>query len=165
MYGIIHYIVLATHILLGIMWVGGILFVGWAVFPVTNKMDYSSRQSFLVKLMQWVHHRFAAIGIAVIGTGILLGSVLGPVRSLETAFHTSYGQHLTLALVIGVVTLLWGVLVSYKFSMKILKHPVFWKMAKNGYPRLLNNAMRSVSVVSSVEVIGFVALLMIMLTF
>lgn len=39
MYWAIYQIVLGIHILLGIAWVGGILFVGWGVFPVAKKLD------------------------------------------------------------------------------------------------------------------------------
>ncbi|XKE96278.1 hypothetical protein LG326_08310 [Metaplanococcus flavidus] len=165
MYWMLHQIVLSIHILLGIAWVGGILFVGWGVFPVAAKMDTMSRQKLLVMLMQWIHHKFTFIGSGVILTGLLLGSVLGPVRDFDTAMNSAYGHNLILAFTVGVLTLLWGVFVSYRFSIKVLTHDTIWKMADNGYPRLLKNAMRSVTIVSGVEVVGFLSLMAIMLSF
>ena len=165
MYWIAHQIVLSIHILLGIAWVGGILFVGWGVFPVAKNLNHLSRQKFLVSLMQWVHHKFTLIGSGVIFTGILLGSVLGPVRQLDTALNSAYGHSLIMAFAVGILTLLWGTFVSYRFSMRVLTHDTIWKTAENGYPRLLKNAMRSVTIVSGVEVLGFVGLLAIMLSF
>jgi len=165
MYWAIHQIVLGIHILLGIAWVGGILFVGWGVFPVAKKLDTLSRQKFLVLLMQWVHHKFTMIGSGVILTGLLLGSFLGPVRELETALNSAYGNNLIMAFIIGVLTLLWGTFVSYRFTIKVLTHDTLWKMAEWGYPRLLKNAIRRVTIVSGVEVVGFIVLLAIMLSF
>ncbi|RNF40348.1 hypothetical protein [Planococcus salinus] len=165
MFWIVHQIVLSVHILLGITWVGGILFVGWGVFPAAEKLDYISRQRFLISLMQGVHHLFTLVGSGVIVTGVLLGTVLGPVRQLDSMFHSAYGHNLLMAFTVGVLTLLWGVFVSYRFSMKVLTHQTLWRMAENGYPRLLKNAMRSVAIVSGVEVLGFLGLVAIMLSF
>ncbi|WP_438314789.1 hypothetical protein [Sporosarcina sp. FA9] len=165
MYWSIHQIVLAIHILLGITWVGGILFIGWGVFPVAKKMDVLNRQKLLVGLMRWVHHKFTLIGFGVILTGLVLGSVLGPVRGMDTALNTAYGHNLILAFTVGVLTILWGTFVSYRFTIKVLTHDTLWKMAENGYPRLLRNAMRNVTIVSGVEVVGFISLLILMLSF
>ncbi|WP_040224973.1 hypothetical protein [Bhargavaea cecembensis] len=161
----IHQLVLGVHILFGIMWVGGILFVGWGVFPAMKRLDFASQQQFLQALMGWTHRLLSLIGAAVIVTGVALGTAFGPVREWSTLWNTSYGQHFILAFGLGLATLGWGALVSYRYSMKVIRDGTLWGLAGQGYPMFLNRALRRVTAVSGVEVLGFIALLAVMLSF
>lgn len=157
--------ILGIHIFLAIIWVGGILFVGWGVFPAVKALHYKYQQMFLYSLMKWSHNLFTLSGAAVIFTGILLATVFGPVKSWDILFNSVYGGRFLLALSIGILTLLWGSLVSYPFSMKVLTNTVLWEMADDGIDSYLKSSLRNVTVISGVEVIGFVGLLVIMISF
>ncbi|MET3575623.1 hypothetical protein ACFFIY_06190 [Bhargavaea ullalensis] len=161
----VHQMLLGVHILFGLIWVGGILFVGWGVFPAVKKLDFSHQQQFLESLMGWTHRLLSLAGAAVIATGVLLGTAFGPIREWGTLWTTSYGIHFMLAFGLGILTLGWGAFVSYRYSMRVIRNRTLWSMAGRGYPMLLNRAMRRVTAVSGVEVLGFVSLLVAMLTF
>lgn len=38
--------VLWLHIVIAILWVGGVMFVGWAVYPASNKLDRAQQRTF-----------------------------------------------------------------------------------------------------------------------
>lgn len=157
--------ILGIHIFLAMIWVGGILFVGWGVFPAVKVLHFQSQQKFLYSLMKWSHHLFTLSGAAVILTGILLATILGPVKSWDILLHSPYGKRFFLALIIGILTLLWGSLVSYRFSMKVLSNTVLWEMADDGMESFLKSSLRNVTVISGIEVVGFISLLAIMISF
>lgn len=112
----IHQLVLGLHILAAIAWAGGILFVGWGVFPTLKKFDYIEQQHILKTLMETVHMWLTAFGAFVIVTGILLGTVLGPIKQWDTLWQTSYGHKFLFALLLGIFALGWGAKVSYPLT-------------------------------------------------
>ncbi|WP_106496715.1 hypothetical protein [Lentibacillus sp. Marseille-P4043] len=162
MFWFIHQLLLGLHILLAIVWVGGIFFVGWGVYPTVKKMSISEQRRFLSSLMQWTHWLFTAAGIGVITTGILLGTVVGPIHNWQNVWNTTYGNIWFTALVIALFTLAWGVFVGYKQSMKVFADDVIWNKAESGDMKPLNKSMTMTTVAESVEVIGFIALIICM---
>jgi len=159
----IHQILKFMHILLGIAWVGGILFVGWGVYPAAKKLEISVRRKFLFALMKHTHLLFSLIGAGVILTGILLGTVLGPINNWNAIWHTTYGNIWFTALMISLITLFWGIFVGYKKTMRVLTNDHLWQLAETGEAEPLNKAMRAVTVLESVEVLGFMILLCCMI--
>jgi copper resistance protein D len=159
----IHQFVLGIHIFLAMIWAGGILFVGWGVFPAIKALSIKEQRNFLFRLMNHTHHLFTLAGAGVIFTGILLGTWLGPVKSLEDVFYTTYGNLWFSALCIGILTLLWGVFIGYTQTMRMLNNDTIWKMAEKGYKTPLSHAMVVTAAIESVEVIGFIILLTIMI--
>lgn len=155
-------ILLVIHIFLGIIWVGGILFVGWGVYPTVRKLKVSDQRTFLMSLMDWTHRLFTLVGLAVILTGILLATAFGPIKEWSYLCTTTYGSIFLAALIIGIATLSWGTLVAHKYTKKVLNDQSIWNMAVQGSPTLLNRDMFKVTLVTSVEVIGFIALIYLM---
>lgn len=158
-------ILLVIHILLGISWVGGIMFIGWGVFPATLSMSLGNQRKFLIKLMDWTHLLFTLIGSFVIYTGILLGTIFGPIRSFDVLFHTRYGNIWLTALIIGVFAFLWGVFVGYRGMMRVFKDDFIWKEAENGNKKPLIRRLIGLTIMESIEVIGFVILVVLMVLF
>src|SRR5690625_5246375 len=134
-------IVLTIHILLGIIWVGGILFVGWGVYPAVKKMKILDQRFFLSQMMKHTHILFSLAGAGVIGTGILLGVTFGPINQWEDLFTTSYGSLFFAALLISIATLVWGVLISYRVTMNMLLNDQLWAYADRGGMGPLQQAM------------------------
>jgi len=58
----IRQLLLTVHILLAVIWVGGILFVGWGLFPAARKLSYSVQQKLFVAVMEWTHWLFTLAG-------------------------------------------------------------------------------------------------------
>ncbi|WP_205599203.1 hypothetical protein [Oceanobacillus halotolerans] len=161
----LHQIVLSIHILLAITWVGGILFIGWGVYPVAKKLAYKEQQLFFQMLMKHTHWIFSLAGFGVIGTGIILGTVLGPLDSWHDVWNTRYGTIWVTALLVALFTLAWGVFVGYRQSMKVFRDNTLWENATRGNTKALNKAMMLTTILESVEVIGFLILLGSMMAF
>jgi copper resistance protein D len=163
MYWEIHQILIGVHISLGIFWVGGILFIGWGVYPATRILKVTEQRAFLLSLMQRTHIIFTLAGVGVITTGVLLGTVVGPIRSFDIIWSTRYGNIWFTALIIALFTLSWGMFVGYKKTMNVLKKDSIWQLAESGKTIHLQKAMLKTAVFESVEVIGFVAIIVCML--
>ncbi|SFD95914.1 hypothetical protein SAMN05216238_106149 [Lentibacillus persicus] len=153
---------LIVHILLAITWVGGILFIGWGVYPALRKMTFLQQRQILLALMQWSHKFLTGAGAGVILTGILLGTVFGPISQWGDIVDTRYGNIWFTALVIGSITLLWGIFVGFKQSIKVFGNTRLWQQADHGNKQPLFKALIKIALLESVEVAGFAALIMLM---
>lgn len=158
-------IILLIHILLAIVWAGGIMFIGWGVYPASLKLSLSIQRQFLIFLMKWSHHFLTLAGFFVVVTGILLGTVLGPIHSWNTLWNTTYGNIWLAALSIGIFTLLWGIFIGYREMMHIFTDDFLWKEAENGNKRPLVRELIRLAALESVEIISFVILIYLMISF
>lgn len=158
----IRQLLLAFHIFLAILWVGGVLFVGWGVFPAAQFLGYEIQRKFFHSLMQWTHWLFTALGSVVILTGILLGTAFGPISSWNNVFQTTYGNIWFTALIVGIFTLLWGVIIGYRYSMHVFNNIAIWKDAANGNNKTLIRSLTKLAAIESVEGFGFVILIYLM---
>lgn len=162
---ILHQAVLVIHILLAITWVGGVLFVGWGVFPAAKILSYEHQRIFFKNLMQHAHWILTSFGIGVIATGFMLGTLLGPIRSFEALITTPYGQKWLAALIIGCFTLIWGIAVGYREAMKVFSNKLLWIEAEAGNKVPLEDALLKMSILESVEIVGFIVLILLMVSF
>lgn len=155
---------LIVHILLAVIWVGGVLFVGWGVFPAAGTLSFKVQRHFFHALMKWTHWLFTLIGVGVIATGTLLGTVGGPLKSWNDVWHTTYGHMWATAFIVASFTLLWGISVGYTHSMKLFSENEIWvwQMAENGDKKPLNRSMVKIAAIEAVETIGFIILIAIM---
>ncbi|OZU87167.1 hypothetical protein CIL03_18385 [Virgibacillus indicus] len=158
-------IILLIHILLAIVWAGGIMFIGWGVYPASMKLSLSIQRQFLITLMKWSHHFLTLAGFFVVLTGIILGTVLGPIHSWNMLWNTDYGNTWLTALGIGIFTLLWGIFIGYREMMHIFTDDFLWKEAENGNKRPLIRELVRLAALESVEVISFVVLIYLMISF
>lgn len=163
MHWTIYQTVLWIHIFLAINWVGGLLFVGWGVFPAVRFLALRDMRRMLRAVMGHSHYLFTLAGAGVILTGTLLGTWLGPVKSFDAVWQTTYGTLWFAALTIGVLTLLWGTFVGYPRAMGVLSEDSLWEAAEAGNRRPLNRSLVILALVESVEGFGFVVLLTLMI--
>ncbi len=155
--------VLWLHIFLAIIWVGGLLFVGWGVFPATKALAVRDQRQMLLTLMKSSHRIFTITGTGVIVSGTILGTLLGPIKSWEILWQTSYGNQWLIAFLVGIGTLLWGSTISYRHTIKVLNADHLWILAEKGYKRFLNNSLFILALVAGVEFFGFVILITLMI--
>lgn len=160
---IIYQMLKGFHILLAIIWVGGVLFVGWGVYPAIRKMTFSNQRVFLSALMKHTHWLYTLAGTGVILTGVILGTVLGPIKHWSDIWNTSYGNTWISAFIIAIFTLSWGVFVGYKQASSVLSNDTIWDLAENGVKKPLYLALLKTAAVESVEGIGFIVLLTLMM--
>lgn len=154
--------VLWLHIVIAILWVGGVMFVGWAVYPASNKLDRAQQRTFLTALMKHTHWLFVIEGIGVIFTGILLGTILGPIDQWSDLYTTMYGRKFIAAFFLAVFVLLWGSLIGFRKTMNVLEDNTIWNLAKKDMCTPLNRAFRFTALVAGVEVIGFLGIIALM---
>lgn len=160
----IRQLLLFLHILLGIIWVGGVMFVGWGVFPAAKAIPFRQQRLFFTTLMKWSHWIFTGVGIGVIATGILLGVIFGPIQNTHVLFHTTYGVHWLAALIIASFVLLWGIVVGYRQAMRVFANESLWDKAEHGNTKPLSKSFFLIAVIEAVEVIGFIVIVYLMVT-
>src|SRR5690625_6150775 len=112
-------IVLFIHILLAVIWFGSVLFIGWGVFPTSNKLKPTDQRQFLINLMKWVHWPLTLTGLSVIITGIILGTYLGPLKNWNIIISKLYGNIFLTALIIAIFIIFRGVIINFIYSIII----------------------------------------------
>ncbi|RYG74539.1 hypothetical protein EU245_02185 [Lentibacillus lipolyticus] len=155
---------LIIHILLAITWVGGVFFIGWGVFPAIRNMTFARQRELLLAIMQWAHKLLAAAGCGVIGTGLLLGTVFGPISSWSDIWFTRYGNLWITAFIIGSLTLLWGIFIGFRKAISVCLDDALWNQADNGDKKPLFQALTKTAMLEFGEVAGFITLIVLMVS-
>jgi uncharacterized membrane protein len=96
------------HILCGIIWFGGYIFMDFVMWPALLRLPAAQAQAASKSLETFAGPLMATSGTLVILLGIILGTILGPVRSLGAAFTTAYGITGLVALLLAVFLTVWG---------------------------------------------------------
>lgn len=162
MLGSWHQWLLVVHIFFSVVWVGGILFIGWGVSPAAKDLLPQDRRSFFLALMQRTHRLFIMAGSGVIVSGLLLGTVTGPIHNWHAVWHTTFGLLWFLALTIASLTLFWGGFVSYRKSIALFADRIIWRKAESGDENILSKSFKNLAIIEAVETVGFIALIVIM---
>lgn len=162
---IFHQIILGLHILLAIFWVGGLSFIGWGVFPAIRHLKYVEQRDLLLAIMKWAHPLFTIAGLGVIFTGVLLGTVLGPIDHWNDIWNTRFGSLWLTAFIVASLSLAWGALIGYKQMEKVLNNKLLWIEADQGMKENLYRALLKLFLIESVEPLGFAVLIAIMVLF
>src|SRR5699024_6654800 len=147
------------------IWVGGILFVGWGLFPATKKFGFAMQRKILLAVMKWAHPFLIAAGFLVIVTGVLLGVVFGPLTHWGIILESSYCRKWLGSLIIGGFTLFWGTFVRFLQMERLFQTDFFWIEAEKGKRIPLFKELFRLAILESVEVLGFLVLLYIMIRF
>src|SRR5690349_17224994 len=91
------------HILAGITWFGGYIFMTFAVWPTLLRRPVAEARSFFVDFSKPVGSLMMISGTAVLLLGILRGTVFGSIRSFDVLLNTPYGITWLVALVLTLV--------------------------------------------------------------
>ena len=161
----LHQLVLGAHILVAIIWVGGVMFIGWGLFLAIRRWNFSDQRRILSEVMNWAHWPLTFAGVFVIVTGILLGTVLGPIHQWADIWQSRYGITWVTALLVGLFTLTWGVFVGNKMAIKLFFQKDIWENADSGDKRPLFRRLAMIAASESVEVIGFIILIYLMISY
>src|SRR5919112_2325367 len=96
------------HILLAILWFGNTLSLATITIPVLSRLPLVRQQEIGGPLGEQGLRVIDIVGPAVIILGIIRGTVLGPIRDLNTLLGTAYGLTWLVALVVAIGIYLWG---------------------------------------------------------
>ncbi|MBA3869121.1 MAG: hypothetical protein H0X30_08200 [Anaerolineae bacterium] len=100
------------HILFGITWFGGYIFMTFGVWPVLLLHPAAEARAFYMDLAQPVGKLMMISGSLVLLLGILRGTVFGIISSTDMLFNTPYGQTWLAALVLTIILTTHGAISS-----------------------------------------------------
>ncbi len=90
------------HVLLGILWFGYTLSVYFLIAPPLATMPEATVREIFGRLGAAGQRVFPVVGILVLLLGIVRGTLVGPIKSIEAAFTTAYGLTWLVALVVTI---------------------------------------------------------------
>ena len=96
------------HILSGVIWFGGYVLIDFALWPVLLRRPAAEARATLAALERYIGPLMAASGSLVVLLGIVRGTALGPIKSLDALLGTAYGLTWLTALVIALFLTIWG---------------------------------------------------------
>jgi uncharacterized membrane protein len=96
------------HVLLGILWLGNALALAVIVIPALNTLPVVRQREIGSALGVRSNRVFQVVVPLIIVLGIVRGTVLGPIRSVDVLLGTAYGSTWLVALGATVLTYLWG---------------------------------------------------------
>src|SRR5215469_11442867 len=96
------------HILTGIVWFGGYVFLDFVLWPTLLRLPVPEART-----ASAIIHKFAGPIMAISGTfvvllGVIRGTVLGPINSFSVLFTSAYGLTWLAALSISILLIIWG---------------------------------------------------------
>jgi branched-subunit amino acid ABC-type transport system permease component len=144
------------HVLLGIFWFGGSLYLNVMVVPVVLSLPLGQQREVAIPLGARSNQVLPLIAILVILLGLLRGTVWGPVHTFAFLFGTAYGlTFLTSLLVAGAVEL-WGYFVAGKAAAQLNTFPLAEVMKPESAVALAFPAqVQRVKLFTLIELLGF----------
>jgi uncharacterized membrane protein len=90
------------HVLAGMVWFGGQVFINLVLWPMLLRRPAGEARELVQGMGRWAGPLMGGSGMAVLLLGILRGTWLGPVRSPGALFSTPYGLTFLAALLLTV---------------------------------------------------------------
>ena len=101
------FIVQWLHVLLGIIWFGTVLFNALILIPAMGPMPLGRQREIGRAIGEQAFKVIRPVAVTVIATGILRGTVFGPIKSLD-ALTTPYGMTWLVALAFAIGAFVWA---------------------------------------------------------
>src|SRR5437899_5861761 len=79
------------HILAGVVWFGGYILIDFALWPALLPRPAPEAQATFAVIAKYIGPLMALSGSLVVLLGILRGTVLGSIKSLDALFGAAYG--------------------------------------------------------------------------
>ncbi len=99
------------HVLLGILWFGNALVLAVIVIPALNQLPIVRQREIGGAIGLRSNRIFQVVVPLIIVLGVVRGTALGPIRSVDVLFATAYGLTWLVALGVTTATYLWGLFV------------------------------------------------------
>jgi hypothetical protein len=96
------------HIVLGIIWFGNALVVALILIPTLNPLPILTQRDIGQRYGDRATRIINVVGPTVIALGIIRGTLLGPIKSVEDVLGMAYGITWLVALITAVGVFLWG---------------------------------------------------------
>lgn len=144
-------LLLSMHILFAIFWFGSVLFADFVVIPAIQATSADAQNELIAALGPRIDRALIPAGALTILLGIAAGIVSGVLGQMGTA----YGKEWLAALVIALLTYLWGVFVITPAVRK--RHA----MAPDA-PEVASQTDR-IKMLAMLELIGFASVFVLMM--
>jgi uncharacterized membrane protein len=143
------------HVLLGILWFGNALTLDLIVIPAINRLPIVRQREISSYIGSRATPIFHVVVPTIVVLGIIRGTVLGPIKSVETLLGTAYGWTWLTALTVTIATYLFGLLVLIPALRTMEVAPI----ASDGAPTAeLAQATERVKRLVSMELVGFLVI-------
>jgi hypothetical protein len=111
-----------VHIILGITWFGGTVYRSLIVLPGLTSLTRTEGDH-LLRVVQERHETWLlTVGCLVIGMGILLGTVVGPIQTSDDLLSL-YGLTWASSLLLGTALLIWEIFAVSPVTSALLNAP------------------------------------------
>jgi uncharacterized membrane protein len=155
---IVSIIVQWLHVFCGIFWFGGTLFLDFVVIPSLNTLPLGQQRNFNKQFAVIAARVTTPIATLAILLGLVRGIALGPVRSLDFLFGTSYGLTFLVGFLASVATYLWGFFMTSRQALRLNEIPVDEQaLAEGKLPLAFTRQIALVKRFALLELLGFVA--------
>jgi len=143
------------HVLLGILWFGNALVLDVIVIPAINRMPIVSQREVASYIGSRATPIFHVVVPLIVVLGIIRGTVLGPIKSVDVLFGSAYGLTWLTALGATIVTYLFGLFVIIPALRKMDLAP----LGPDGSPTpALAAATARVKRLVGLELLGFLVI-------
>jgi branched-subunit amino acid ABC-type transport system permease component len=144
------------HVLLGIFWFGGSLYLNFMVVPVVLSLPLSQQREVAIPLGARSNQVLPLVALLVILLGLLRGIVWGPVHTFTFLFGTTYGVTFLISLVVASGVELWGHFVTGKAATQLNTFPLAEVMKRESATATAFNAqVQRVKLLALIELLGF----------
>lgn len=137
------------HVLLGIFWFGSTLYINLVFIPAVLPLSREKQQEIAARISPLTTRVLRPTAILVIALGIVRGTVLGPIHSVQDVFSTTYGVTWFVALV--------GALALFTF-IEVVFDPDIRRLNTAKTEAEYDATLGRVKILSVVELIGFFAI-------
>lgn len=137
------------HVLLGILWFGSTLYINLILIPAVLPLPREKQQEIAARVSPLTHRVLQPAAILTILLGVIRGTLLGPLHSLQDVSGTTYGVTWLLALV--------GALLLYTF-IEALFEPALRRLNTAKSDAEYDATLQRVKVFAVVELLAFFAI-------
>jgi uncharacterized membrane protein len=140
------------HVLLGILWFGNSLVLAAIIIPAINRLPLVAQREIGSYIGDRAQRVLEFVAPAVIVLSTIRGTLLGPIKNVDTMLGTAYGLTWLVALIVAILTHIWGrsVIKAGVHAMNLAPiNPDGTATAE------LEAATRRVKLLVSLELIGF----------
>jgi uncharacterized membrane protein len=137
------------HVLLGILWFGSTLYINLILIPAVLPLPREKQQEISAQVSPLTHRVLQPAAILTILLGVIRGTFLGPLHSVQDVISTKYGVTWLLALV--------GALILYIFGEALLE-PALRRLNTAKGDAEYDATLQRVKVFAVVELLGFFAI-------
>ena len=96
------------HVLLGVLWFGTVLSLDVIVTPAVGRLPIVAQREISSVIGARATPIFRVIVPAIIVLGIVRGTIMGPLKTIDDVFGSAYGLTWLVALVVTLLTYLFG---------------------------------------------------------